>query len=133
MGEMDGLEKELSGALRSVAPPADFAARTARKAGETKIVPAGIRPGVWAALAAAACLLIGVIAGQGLRDRQSSGVRPTQDAVAVAPARSYRTGPAFVAEGGDIAPYMGRTSVRVVWNLSQNAPELIVEAFPWED
>lgn len=133
MDEMEGFEKELNRALRGVAPPADFAARTARRAEETKINPAGIRPGVWAALAAAACLLVAVIAGQGVRDKGSSGARPTPDAVAVAPARSYRTGPAFVAKGGDVASYMGRTSVKIVWNLSQNAPELIVEAFPWED
>ena len=38
-----------------------------------------------------------------------------------------------VAKDGKVASYRGRTSIKIVWNLSQNAPELVVEAFPWED
>ncbi len=131
MEDMDKFDEELRGAMRNIAPPADFAARTARKAEETKIKSAGIRPGVWAALAAAACLLVAVLVGQGLQDRRQAV--PSQNMVAVAYAQSHTAGPAFVAKGGETTPYRGRTNVKIVWNLSQNAPELIVEAFPWED
>ncbi len=122
MEHMDRFDGELKGAMRNMAPPADFAARTARRAGETKIGQAGVRPVVWGALAAAACILLAVIASQGV-----------QDAVEVVPAQSYTAGSAFVATDGEIASYRGRTNVKVVWNFSQNAPELVVEAFPWED
>ncbi len=131
MGDMDRFDEELRGAMRNMAPPVDFAARTARKAEETEIESTGVRPGVWAALAAAACLLVAVLAGQGLQDRRQAA--QSQNMVAVAPAQSYTAGSAFVAKGGETTPYRGRTNVKVVWNLSQNAPELIVEAFPWED
>ncbi len=134
MEDMDMFDEELRGAMRNTAPPADFAARTVRRAGKTEIGPAGVRPVVWGALAAAACLLLAVIAGQGVQDRSPSGATAMQeDTVAVAPAQSHTVGPAFVAEGGEITPYRGRTNVKIVWNLSQNAPELVVEAFPWED
>ena len=133
MGDMDRFDEELRGAMRDVAPPADFAARTARKAEETEICRAGVRPVVWGALAAAACLLLAVIVGQGVRDGQVRQAAPGPDTVAVASAQSYTAGPAFVAEGGEAVPYRGRTNIKIVWNLFQNAPELIVEAFPWED
>lgn len=133
MEDMDKFDEELRGAMRNIAPPADFAARTARRAGETDIGPAGVRPIVWGALAAAACLLFAVIVGQNVQNRRPSGSSTGPDTVAVAPAQSYTAGPAFVAEGGEITPYRGRTNVKIVWNLSQNAPELVVEAFPWED
>ncbi len=134
MEDMDRFDEELRGAMRKIAPPADFAARTARRARETSIGPAGVRPIVWGALAAAACLLFAVIVGQWVRDGRPSGTTAThEDTVAVAPAQSHTVGSAFVAEGGEITPYRGRTNVKIVWNLSQNAPEIIVEAFPWED
>ena len=133
MEDIDRFDEELKGAMRDVAPPADFAARTARRAGETDIRPAGVRPVVWGGLAAAACLLLAVIAGWGVQDRGPSSAATGPDAAAVAPASLYTTGSAFIAKGGEINPYRGRTNVRVVWNFSQNAPELIVEAFPRED
>ena len=131
MGDMERFDEELKGAMRNIEPPADFAARTARKAEETKIKSAGIRPMVWAALAAAACLLVAVIMGQGLQDKPQDV--PSQNMVAALAAQPYTAGPAFVAKDGDVAPYRGRTNIKIVWNVSQNAPELIVEAFPWED
>ncbi len=133
MEDMDKFDEKLKGAMRNIVPPKDFAVRTARKAGETKIGPAGVRPIVWGTLAAAACLLFAVIASQSVQDRRPSRAAPVQDAVALAPAQLYTAGPAFVAKGGKIAPYGGITPVKVVWNFSQNAPELVVEAFPWED
>ncbi len=134
MEDMDRFDEELRGAMRNTAPPADFAARTARRAGETYIRPAGVRPVVWGALAAAACLLFAVIVGQNVRAGRSPGTTAMrEDTVSVASAQIYTVGSAFVVEGAEITPYRGRTNVKIVWNLSQNAPELVVEAFPWED
>lgn len=133
MEDMDKLDEELKGAMRKIVPPKDFAVRTARKAGETEIHQEGVRPVVWGTLAAAACLLFAVIASQSVKGRRPSEAVPIQEAVALAPAQLCPAGPAFVAKGGKIASYGGITPVKVVWNFSQNAPELIVEAFPWED
>ena len=131
MEDIDRFDEELKGAMRNVAPPADFAARTALKAEETKIKASGIRPVVWASLVAAACLLAAVIVGQGLQGRRQAV--PSQNMVAALASQPYAAGPAFVAKGGNVAPYRGRTNIKIVWNVSQNAPEIIVEAFPWED
>jgi hypothetical protein len=132
MGDMEKFEEELKGAMRNIAPPADFAARTARRAEETKIQTAGIRPGVWAALAVAACLLVAVFAVHGLQDRRQEAPSGNDMAASVI-TQPYAAGPAFVVNGGNVAPYRGRTRIQVVWNVSQNAPEVIVEAFPWEN
>ena len=133
MEDMDRFDRELRGAMRNIAPPADFAARTARKAGEIDVGQAGVRPVVWGVLAAAACLLLAVIVGQWVRDEQIWEVTQMPDMVAVGPDQSYTVGPAFVAKDGNVVPYRGRTYSKIIWNLSQNAPEIIVEAFPWED
>lgn len=131
MADMDQFDRDLRDAMLSIAPPADFAARTAREAKKKGMGSVGIRPGIWGALAAAACLLVGVILSQ-LGTGGSRNTESGDTPVAVVD-RVCAMGESFVITDGNVLPYRGRTYMRRVWNISQNAPEIIVEAFPHEE
>lgn len=92
-----------------------------------------VRPVVWVALAAAVCVVLAAVVGRVVTDRRPLKMAAVPDATTLTRPPPPSVGPAFVAKSGEISSYRGRTNVKVVWNFSQNAPELIVEAFPWED
>ena len=131
LSEAEAFDKELKKAFASILPPSDFAARTARTAGETEIEQVSVKPIVWVTVAAAACLVFAfginiLMPVGGTRRESGETVRPF-----AGPGKVRSVGRAFaIGRDGRLSLYRGRTDVKVVWNISEGVPELIVDAFP---
>ncbi len=132
--DAEKFDKELAAAFGAVQPPSDFAARTARAVGETEIDRVSVKPMVWITVAAAACLVItfglnAILPDGSGRRRPAPEIARERD-----PSGARSVGQAFsIGRDGRAAAYRGKTSVRVVWNITESAPELIVDAFPGAD
>jgi hypothetical protein len=131
LSEAEAFDKDLKKAFASIQPPSDFAARTARAAGDIEIEAVSVKPIVWVTVAAAACLVfafgINILMPVGGARRESG--EDVRSFSGMGKARSV--GQAFsIGRDGRLSPYRGRTDVKVIWNISEGAPELIVDAFP---
>ncbi len=131
LARMEELDIGLRDVVRGVKPSSDFAARTVSKAEDLEIGRVGVGLGVWFPAAAAACLVAAVVVGFVL-DRSTVPKEPVsvQDAPSDL-AKTYPVGSAFVA-GSDasVLPYRGPVKAEVAWDFIDNAPTLIVDAFP---
>jgi hypothetical protein len=119
--------------LVGVGPSGGLVERIFRETTDLEIRPSIIRPSWWA-MGAAAVVILAVSLGY-IRPAQEHGdIGLSQGPVIEMSSSAGGVGDAFVVGGsGQVVPYRGRTSVQVVWNISQNSTELIVDAFPWEE
>jgi hypothetical protein len=131
LSEAEAFDKELGTAFATVQPPSDFVARTARAASEVGIEPVSIRPVVWVAIAAAACLVLAFGLNALLPDGSGRRGSVVRNIPQYSPSGQRSVGRAFsIGRDGRIRPYPGRTDVEVVWSITEGVPVLRVDAFP---
>ncbi len=138
LAHLDSIDQRLAASLGNIPVSPEFAERVAAAIRKSEIAPAAPAVIQWlrpAAIAAAACLVIGLTAWFLMPALRHHAPAPRPVVVKAAsefepPAdQPYAMGQPFVIGDDSLRPYSGKTSI-AVHQVRGRTPELIVEAFP---